>query len=148
MELWHVLFWAVLTVLLIVAEVATVQMVAVWFAAGSLVAFVCSLFGVPFSVQVIVFILGSVLLLAATRPIVKKLLRGMKKEKVNADRVIGQECIVKEEINNLSGTGRVFADGLDWTARSMDDSVVYPAGMVCEVVKMEGVKLFVTASQK
>lgn len=48
MEMWHVLFWAALTVLLIAAEIATVQLVAVWFAAGSLAAFVSSLFGLDF----------------------------------------------------------------------------------------------------
>lgn len=143
MELWHVLFWAILTVLLIVAEIATVQLVAVWFAVGGLAAFIASFFGVPFYIQVILFIVGSVVLLLATRPIVRRLLRGSKLVHTNADRVLGQECVVREEIDNLRVTGRVFADGLDWTARSADDGVTFPIGAKCVIQEIQGVKLIV-----
>lgn len=143
MELWHVLFWAILTVLLIVAEIATVQLVAVWFAVGGLVAFISSLFAVPFYIQVILFIAGSVILLFATRPIVHRLLRNSKIVRTNADRVVGQECVVREEIDNLRGTGRVYVDGLDWTARSAEDGVTFPVGATCIVKEIQGVKLIV-----
>lgn len=142
MEMWHVLFWAALTVLLIAAEIATVQLVAVWFAAGSLAAFVSSLFGLDFYWQVIVFIAGSVLLLIATRPIVRRIAKG-KQIHTNADSVVGQECVVKEEINNLAGTGRVYANGLFWTARNAEGDQVIPEGEVCEVTEIQGVKLLV-----
>lgn len=143
MELWHVVFWAVLSILLIIAEISTVQMVAVWFAVGGMTAFVSSLFGVPFYIQVILFIAGSVILLAATRPIVRRLLRNNPKVHTNADRIVGKECVVREPIDNLQGTGRVFADGLDWMARSTDDKVSYPAGSVCIIQEIQGVKVIV-----
>lgn len=143
MELWHVLFWSALTILLIAAEISTVQLVAVWFAAGSLAAFISSLFGVPFYAQVIIFILGSVFLLLVTRPIVRKMLRG-KRARTNADSVIGQECVVKEQIDNRAATGRVKVNGLFWTARSEDPSVVIPVDAVCVIKEIQGVKLIVS----
>ena len=57
MEIWEVLFWAVLSVALIITEIATVQLVAVWFAAGGIAAFISSLFTVPFWAQLIIFII-------------------------------------------------------------------------------------------
>lgn len=147
MELWHVLFWAALTVLLIATEISTVQMVAIWFAAGSLAAFTASFFGVPFYVQVIIFVAGSILLLAATRPIVRKMLKG-KKTRTNADSVIGQECVVKEAIDNISDTGRVYVNGLYWAARSYDPEVKIPEQAVCVVQEIQGVKLIVKPLEK
>ena len=146
MVLWHVIFWAVLIILMICTEIGTVQLVAVWFAAGGIIAFIGALFGVPFYVQIILFILGSLLLLLATRRITRRLLRGHRKIPTNSDRVVGQECIVREEIDNLRGSGRVHADGMDWTARSTDDKVVCPVGTVCVVEEIQGVKLIVRPS--
>ena len=34
MEIWEILFWAALSVVLIIAEIVTVELVAVWFAGG------------------------------------------------------------------------------------------------------------------
>ena len=87
--LWQVVFWAVLTILLVIVEIVTVQLVAVWFAAGSLAAFISSLFQIDFLVQIVIFIIISVILLAATRPVVKKILKG-KKVHTNADRDTAQ----------------------------------------------------------
>ena len=49
MVLWQVLFWAVITIALIIFEFSTVQLVAVWFAAGGLAAFISSFFGLSFT---------------------------------------------------------------------------------------------------
>ncbi len=144
-NLWQVLLWAALTVLLLVVEIATVQLVAIWFAVGSLTAFISSLFGVPFYGQMILFIAGSVVLLVATRPIVRRLLRNTRRVKTNADRVLGRECVVREAIDNLRGTGRVYVDGLSWAARSADDSVTFSVGDTCVVQDIQGVKLIVHA---
>lgn len=48
MEIWEILFWAALSVVLIIAEIVTVELVAVWFAGGGIAAFIVSLFETPF----------------------------------------------------------------------------------------------------
>ena len=142
MEIWEVLFWAVLSVALIITEIATVQLVAVWFAAGGIAAFISSLFTVPFWAQLIIFIIVSLLLLLATRPIVHRLVSGRKKVATNADSMIGQECVVKERIDNREDVGRVLADGLLWTARTADGGTM-EVGESCVVDSIVGVKLIV-----
>ena len=60
----------------------------------------------------------------------------------NLDRVLGDSGKVTETIDNENSTGAVYVDGKTWTARSADGSVI-PAGTVVEILRMEGVKLFV-----
>lgn len=147
MALWQVIFWAVVTVLLIGAEIASVQMIAIWFAAGGLAAFVSSFFGLEFWVQILIFIAGSILLLLATRPLVRKFFHGTG-EKTNADSLIGKECVIREDVDNLAGKGRAFVSGLTWAARNVDGDIPIPAGTACRIVEIQGVKLMVRPLQK
>lgn len=142
MEIWQVLMWAIVTIILIVAEIGTVQLVAIWFAAGSLIAFISSLFGIDFRIQIILFIIASILLLLATRPLAKKLLKN-KKTPTNADSIIGQKAVVTEKIDNIHNMGRVHVNGLSWSARSKNDDQVFDVDQTCKVVKIEGVKAIV-----
>ena len=62
----------------------------------------------------------------------------------NADRTIGKECVVTEEIDNLRGTGAVSVDGKIWTARLEQEDGRAPKGSVVKAVRIEGVRLIVT----
>lgn len=134
--------WIVLLVLFLVLEAATVQLVSAWFALGALCALLANLCGVGVVWQVVLFLVVSAICLIATRPLVKKM-TATKIQKTNADRCIGAEAVVLEEINNLKSTGLVKAMGNTWTARSEDGSVIQKDAVVI-VRKMEGVKLIVS----
>ncbi len=136
------LFWAIATVILVIVEFVTVDLIAVWLAGGALAAFLVSLFTGELWLQIVVFIVVSAILLIATRPIVRRISSEQKKVATNADSLIGKECIVKEEIDNLQNTGRVLADGLLWTARTSDGSRAQ-IGDVCVIESIVGVKLIV-----
>ena len=99
-------------------------------------------FGVKnITVQVIVFLAVSIILLIATRPIVKKHIN-KKSLPTNADRSIGQAAVVTEEINNLLGKGAAKINGIEWTARSENGDII-PEGTTVTVTKIDGVKLIV-----
>jgi membrane protein implicated in regulation of membrane protease activity len=61
----------------------------------------------------------------------------------NADRILKEQGIVEEEINNLKGQGAIKVDGKSWTARNVDDDTVIPVGAKVTVVGIEGVKAMV-----
>ncbi len=134
--------WLALLVAFIVAEIATVQLTTVWFAGGALVALILAATGIgnPI-VQLAVFFAVSIVLLVATRPIVKKHIN-QKSMPTNADRCIGATAIVTEDIDNLLGKGSAKVNGIEWTARSEDGSTI-TAGSAVTVVKIEGVKIIV-----
>lgn len=135
------IFWLLIAIALTVVEALTVQLVAIWFALGSLAAIVPAMLRMPMWVQLLVFALIAGLSMACTRPFVKRFLN-TRKERTNADRVVGETGIVLEEINNLASTGRATVMGLDWTARSADGSTI-PAGAYVVAQAIDGVKLVV-----
>ena len=134
--------WLALLVLFIITEVATVQLTTIWFAGGALVSMLLAAFGVKsILIQIIAFLFVSIILLLATRPLVKKYIN-KKSQPTNADRCIGEKAVVTEEINNLLGKGAAKINGVEWTARSENDENI-KIGTTVTVVRIDGVKLIV-----
>lgn len=135
------IIWLVALVVFAIAEASTVQLVSIWFAAGSLVAFISALLHAPLWLQVILFLVVAVVALYFTRPLVKKYLNTQVKP-TNADRVIGMACRVTEDIDNIAATGAVSVQGKEWTARSKTGQP-FKTGDLVRAVAIEGVKLIV-----
>ncbi len=137
--------WLAAVVLFLVVEAVTVGLVCIWFAAGSLIALLCAMFGAPVWAQVLAFLAVSAVTLYYTRPLVKKYVNN-KVEPTNADIVIGKECRVTETIDNIAGTGAVYVDGKTWTARSANESVI-PKDSLVTAQRIDGVKLIVAVPE-
>ncbi|MBP1557608.1 MAG: NfeD family protein [Oscillospiraceae bacterium] len=135
------LTWLIVAVILGTIEAFTVDLVAIWFALGAVVAMIPAMLGVPFAVQLIIFLAVSCVTLAFTRPVAKNVLK-VKKVSTNADAIIGMVGIVTVSINNISGEGRVLVNGLEWAARS-DDGVPVEKGENVLIKSIEGVKVIV-----
>ncbi len=78
-------------------------------------------------------------------PLAKK---SLKKEhiKTNADRYIGKTAVVTEDISNIDAKGQVKVDNQIWSARSDDGSAI-SSGKQVNVLRIEGVKLIVSAAE-
>ncbi len=61
----------------------------------------------------------------------------------NADRLIGREVLVTEQIENLKETGEIKVNGVLWTAVSADGSVI-PEGSLVRIERLEGAKVYVS----
>ena len=133
--------WLAVFVLLIVIELATMGMTTIWFAGGAVAGFIASMLGANVVIQAVVFFVVSIVLLIFTRPFAVRYINS-NKTKTNIDGLIGQEALVLEEINNIRETGCARLEGKEWTARSVDDTVI-PADTVVIVERIEGVKLIV-----
>lgn len=137
------IIWVVLLVIFLVVEAACpVHLVSTWFAAGALVAAIVAGLGGPMWLQIGAFLVISGGLLLALWPITKKFLNPGR-TKTNVDAIIGQECYVTADINNLEAHGQVKLNGMEWTARSTSGEMI-PAGTLVKVDKIEGVKAFVS----
>ena len=137
--------WLVLMVVFLAAEAATVSMVSLWFAAGSLVALAVSLLGGPIWLQVVLFLAVSAGLLACLRPLVRSKFTP-KLALTNVDSMLGSEGYVTADIDNMSATGKVKLGAMEWTARSTSGKVI-PAGTLVKVDRIEGVKAFVSPAE-
>ena len=133
--------WLAVFVLLSVIELATMGLTTIWFAGGAVAGFIASRLGANVVIQAVVFFVVSIVLLIFTRPFAVRYINS-NKTKTNIDGLIGQEALVLEEINNIRETGCARLEGKEWTARSVDDTVI-PADTVVIVERIEGVKLIV-----
>lgn len=138
---WTAVLWLGLTVILLAVEASTVTLVSVWFAVGALMAMVVSFWG-PIWLQIAVFLAVSVVSLAALRPLSRKFFTP-KLTATNVDAVIGSAGLVTVPIDNLTATGQVKLNGMEWTARSTGGDSI-DAGTKVRVDRIEGVKVFVT----
>ncbi len=142
-ELNMTFVWLIAMVALLVIEAIVPGLVSIWFAAGALLALLLSLIGVDLWLQFTCFLVVSLVLLALTRPLAKKYVNAHTTP-TNADRLIGADCVVTEEIDNLRGTGAVSVDGKVWSARMETPDGKAPKGAVVKALRIEGVRLIVT----
>lgn len=136
------LFWLIAMILFGVLEAVTVGLASIWFAVGALAGLMASAAEAPVAVQIAVFLGVSFITLLLVRPLAQRFVND-RKVATNADRVIGLEAVVTEEIDNLKGRGQVNASGAVWTARSVEDAPI-AAGTHVSVLRIEGVKVIVS----
>ena len=137
--------WLALTIAFVVLEATTVQLICIWFAAGSLAAMAVSLLGGALWLQVLVFFVVSIVLLATLWPEAKKHFKP-KLKATNTDALIGRVCTVMETIDPAEG-GRVKVGDVTWSARTEGDTEI-PAGKRVKVLKIQGAKVYVEEVKK
>lgn len=136
------IIWLIILVVLLLLEILTLGLTTIWFAGGAVVAFIAALLGANLVVQIVLFIVASVILLVFTRPLAMKYLN-RRTVATNVDSLIGEEAVVTEEIHNLLGKGQVQVRGVGWTARAVNEEEVIPCDTVVRVKKIDGVKVLV-----
>ena len=137
--------WTGAMVLFGVVEAATAGLTSIWFVLGSVAGLIAAICDGPVWLQLTLFFVVSIISLAATRPLVKKLM-GKNIVATNADRVLGAQARVTEAIDNTLPTGAVYVGGKTWTARSESGEPI-PVGTIVRIGRMEGVKLYVQPLQ-
>ena len=139
---WTSIAWLALLLFFLFAEAASVNLVSVWFAAGSLMALILSLAGVDLWVQVVAFFVVSGVMLGLLRPFVRKYLKP-KIIRTNVDSILGTTGRVTAAIDNVSAQGQVKLGAMEWTARSTTGEPI-PVGTLIRADRIEGVKVFVS----
>ncbi len=134
----YIIAWFVAFLILLFIEIITVNLVTIWFAIGALAAMISSFVTDSIVIQVIVFLIVSIVALLITKPLIKKF-KGFQVTPTNSDRVIGKIGEVTKEISkNNYGEVKVF--GNIWTACA-DEKI--SVGTKVKVLDIEGVKLIV-----
>jgi membrane protein implicated in regulation of membrane protease activity len=131
-------FWLGLFLLAVIFEAATVDFVAIWFAVGSIPAFILALIDAPVWLQVSVFLIVTIILIAFTRPYMLKYFK-KNQIKTNVYTMIGKTAVVSEAITPNT-VGSVKVRGQVWSAIA---SASIPVGTEVRILEIEGVKLIV-----
>lgn len=141
------IFWLILLIFMVLLEATTMSFGVVAFAFGALGAIIVDTLGGSLWLQILVFGIFSLLFLLLLRPLLLKKLNNPVAARLNADAVIGETAIVLEVVAP-NKPGVVKVQGKEWTAIVQDQGETFEVGFLVKVLRIEGVKLVVTANLK
>ena len=141
------IYWLAIFVVLLIIEIVTMGLTTIWFAGGALIAFCVGLMGFGTTVQIVVFLAVSIVLLVMTRPIAVKYFN-QERQKTNAESLIGQQALVLEDIDTMQAVGRVEIRGQEWSAKTDEPDGKIAKNTVVVVDGIQGVKLIVRAREE
>lgn len=136
--------WLIIAAVCGIIEALTMGLTTIWFTGGAIMASIAAMAGLSLIVQIVVFLVVSVILIYFTRPIAKKKLK-IGNEKTNVDALVGREALVTETIEPFH-TGQAKVDGLVWSAVSKENHSTIQSGTMVTINGIEGVKLIVSPS--
>lgn len=138
---YMIYIWLGVILFALIVEGITAQLVSIWFVPGGLAGLIAGFCGAGEWIQVLIGAVVTLVCLIATRPLVNRIMR-FRKEETNSGRLIGEEGVVVQEIQNLDAVGQVKIQGNVWSARSENGQAI-PENSRVTVVRIEGVKLIV-----
>ena len=136
MDAW--LIWLIAAVIFGVGEIFTLSFFLAPFAGGAAVAAIVAAAGGGAVASTAVFLLVSLALLAALRPLARRHLRQPAQLRTGTAALVGRTATVVERIANDEGVGCVRIDGEVWTARAYDEDDVIEAGKRVQVLEIRG----------
>lgn len=141
------IYWLAIFVILLIIEIVTMGLTTIWFAGGALAAMAAGLIGFGTGIQILVFLVVSVLLLVLTRPIAVKYFN-QERQKTNAESLIGQQALVLEDIDTLQSAGLVEVRGQEWSAKTDEPNGRIAKNKVVVIEGIQGVKLIVREKEE
>jgi membrane protein implicated in regulation of membrane protease activity len=142
MEGW--LFWLLVAVIFGIGEIATTGLFLGPFAVGALLAALADAVGAGTLIDLIVFLVASVIVLAALRPVARRHLRQPARLRTGTAALVGRTATVLERIDNDHDLGQVRLEGEIWRARAFDDDETFEPGSRVQVIEIRGVTAVVT----
>ena len=132
--------WIGVIAIALAVEMATDQLVSIWFVPAAFVTAILSLCKLGLIWQVLIFIVLSAAGIVVSKVLLARSNRG-KDTRTNTEALIGERCVVTSRIDNFEEQGQVKIKGQYWTARGTGENDVYEIGEALTVVSIEGVKL-------
>lgn len=133
--------WLIVCGSCLIAEVFTVGFLLFFPGVGAFIAFIAALLGAEFSVQVIIFVVSTILLILFVRPLVTKLFKVKEPVAMNSESLIGKKGVV---LKNIEGDkkGQIKVAGEIWSA-TCENGITIEKDSNVIVKEIKGVKLFV-----
>jgi membrane protein implicated in regulation of membrane protease activity len=127
-----------------VGEIVTLGFFLAPFAGGALIAALVAAAGAGAIISWATFIVVSLVLLLALRPIALRHRRMPGQLRTGTAALVGRTAMVTERIANDNGTGCVKLEGETWTARAYDADEVIEPGKRVQVIEIRGATALVT----
>ena len=136
MDAWVI--WLIAAAIFGVGEIATLGFFLAPFAGGALIAALVAAGGAGTAVSWVAFLVVSVILLAALRPLARSHRKMPPQLRTGTAALVGRTGLVIERIVNDEGVGAVRIEGEVWTARAYDEDEIIEAGKRVHVIEIRG----------
>lgn len=137
----YFIFWVIIFLFSVIFELLSPGLFFfLAFAFGALIAAVISLFNLELTIQLIAFIISSIISFICLKFSAAKLSRGFD-YKTNVEAMIGKKAIVAQDIKH-DNRGYVKFGGELWQAQSVDNTAI-SVGQEVEIIRAQGVHLIV-----
>jgi membrane protein implicated in regulation of membrane protease activity len=145
MEQFAWILWAILGIVLIIAEIFTFGFVLFWFGIGAFAAALAGWLGLGLGLQFLVFALVSIVLTATSRTLFAKYFRHNDEDtvKTGVDSLPGQVGTVTISSQGALNEAAVKVFGSTWTAFPVDDGAPLSEGEKVEVILVKGSSIYV-----
>jgi len=133
--------WLILCGLCLIIEIFTVSFLMFFPGVGAFLAFLAALLGANITIQSIIFVASSAIMVIFVRPLVTKLFK-TKDVAMNSNALIGKSGIVLKDIQGDDKVGQVKVAGEIWSAICKENTQI-EKGSKITVLEISGVKLVV-----
>lgn len=130
------LIWLIAAGGLAAAESLSLDFVLIMCAGGASAGAVTAAVGAPPIAQIAVALVAAAILLLLVRPVARRHLMAGPTHRSGTEALIGKRAVTSTEVGPHSGLVRL--NGADWSARSIGDGHVYPAGTTVRVLEISG----------
>lgn len=128
--------WTGLSILLVVAELFSLDLILLMLATGAGVGVLLALLGLPFAVQALVAIGTSLAMLALVRPSIVKRMHPGPELTLGHDALVGKQGVAVSAVT--ADGGQVRINGELWSARAYDETMMIPEGARVDVFQIKG----------
>lgn len=133
--------WLGVAVVAGLVEAASPLLICIWFCLGAAVAFVVSLLVHNLLIQIVVFLVASLLMLVALRPFMRRRVNAKGEPATNADTYIGRVVTITQGITPTRD-GRALLGDTSWIAHRADGGAL-ASGSKARVTSVDGARLVV-----
>ena len=130
-------FWIIFAIVLLIGELLTGGFYLLSIGLGAIAAAIMNYFQFSLTIQIIVFIIATIIFILLSRPFYRKLNRNATDKKSNTERLIGLNAEVIEDLGSHK-IGTIDVNGEIWKAISNEEIA---KGEKVEIIEIEGVKL-------
>ena len=144
---WMPLVWLGVFLVALIIEAVSEALLSIWFAAGALVCLGISFIpGCPLWVQVVVFLVVSLIAFLTLRPFFSKILK-RKITRTNSDSLVGTRIVILKD-GDSQNPAEVSFRGLSWAAIPLKEGDKLTRGTIATIVAIDGNKLMVEPVEK
>ena len=132
-----IIFWIIIAAVAIIIDIVTSNFLFVWFSVGAIVAMIGSFIGLSFGVQVIIFLVISLITVSLGYPWAKKKFKNsVKRTPLMEEKYIGRIMKAEEDILERA---KVKVDGIYWTVVNTGEEI--KVGENFQIIGIDGIVL-------